>query len=75
MLAPKSQHTEFEDDSCGNVEPVQSRGDRTVHTLCMHCLTILITFYRAVTSDTINPANLIHNPAGCCACFHASYLY
>ena len=31
MLAPESQHTEFEDDSCGNVEPVQSRGDRVGH--------------------------------------------
>ena len=28
MLTPKSQHTEFEDDSCGYVEPAQSRGDR-----------------------------------------------
>ena len=31
MLAPESQHTEFEDGSCGNVEPVQSRGDRASH--------------------------------------------
>ena len=31
MLTPKSQHVEFEDDSCGNVKPVQSRGDRVSH--------------------------------------------
>ena len=31
MLTPKSQHTEFEDDSCGNVEPMHSRGDRVGH--------------------------------------------
>ena len=27
MLTPKIKHTEFKDHSCGNVEPVQSRGD------------------------------------------------
>ena len=31
MLTPKSKHTEFEDDSCGNVEPVQSHGDYVSH--------------------------------------------
>ena len=31
MLTPKSKHTEFEDDSCGNVEPVQSRRDHASH--------------------------------------------
>ena len=31
MMTPKSQHAELEDDSCGNVEPVQSRGDRVSH--------------------------------------------
>ena len=28
MLTPKSQHTEFEDESCGIVEPAQSLRDR-----------------------------------------------
>ena len=31
MLTPKSEHTEFEDDPGGNVEPVQSRGDNVRH--------------------------------------------
>ena len=31
MLTPKSEHTEFEDDPGGNVEPVQSRRDHVRH--------------------------------------------